>query len=155
MVKEHQIKNHWFDVFNSKATVSILFTLISAFFYIKWMNWAISLKFQCRSNCFFSETILNNTIRNSKVTLDSYKIAWSGSNRKDRGVACYVKNICFNRKMVNICLFINAKIFLWKTFKTINHKILSKKSSVGFSTQSIAWFKYSPSNRSYQSQYQK
>ena len=30
--------------------------------------------------------------------MDSYNTAWSDSNRKDKGVACYVRNICFSRK---------------------------------------------------------
>ena len=42
---------------------------------------------------------LDNTVNDSEVAIDGYKIVRNDRNRKDGGVACYItNNICFNLK---------------------------------------------------------
>ena len=46
-----------------------------------------------------SETKLHNTVYDSEVAVDGYKIVWNDRNRNGGGVACCIRNnICFNRK---------------------------------------------------------
>ena len=80
-VTRHELSNPKFEAFNIKGLH------------------LIHPKFSNAGVIEITETKSDNTIYDSKVTIDGYSIVRNDRNRKDGGVACYIRsNIFYSRK---------------------------------------------------------
>ena len=100
-VTRHQLNNPKFEAFNIKGLHLI---------HPKFFNAGV---------IEITETKLDNTIYDSKVTIDGYNIVRNDRNRKGGGVACYIRsNIFYSRKT---CLSDNLEnIFIVFCFQRQN-----------------------------------
>ena len=128
-VNRHQTKDHKSEVFTRKGLYFIHLNINSLLSKIDELRYIAK-----KSNSTvidISEAKLDNTVYDYEVAIDGYDIVRNDRNRKDGGVACYIRSsICFNLKT---CLSNNKEnIFIDLLFSKTKPITISLRTKLDF-----------------------